>query len=154
MDFSFRLLWVLVLLLAVRGSRWAYLAFVVLGLLYFPMEGGWHLQAPRCQIGFDIALALDSLMHYAHVALFAAFYVVSAAHFSAHRESFGPVTGPAFGATMVMGLAVELMQGISGEGNCRMRDLLPDAAGACIALGVWNAGRWVATRVGRRRRGR
>ena len=43
-----------------------------------------------------------------------------------------------------MGLFVELAEGISGEGHCRMRDLVPDAAGALLGavyVLLWNAAR-------------
>ena len=40
-----------------------------------------------------------------------------------------------------MGLLVELAQGISGAHHCRLRDLIPDAAGVVLGAGIvflWN----------------
>src|SRR6266542_3443204 len=39
----------LLALLALRGKRWAYPAFVVLGLLYFPAQTHFHVHAPKCE---------------------------------------------------------------------------------------------------------
>jgi hypothetical protein len=37
-------------------------------------------------------------------------------------------------ATFAMGLVVELEEGATRTGNCRLTDLLPDLAGALVAL--------------------
>ena len=37
-------------------------------------------------------------------------------------------------AAMTMGLLVELAQGVTNHGHCRMRDLIPDATGTLIGL--------------------
>ena len=39
----------LLVLIALRGKRWAYLAFVVLGLLYFPAQTHFRVHAPTCE---------------------------------------------------------------------------------------------------------
>src|SRR5207247_1330556 len=40
---------VLLALIALRGKRWAYPAFVVLGLLYFPAQTHFHVHVPKCE---------------------------------------------------------------------------------------------------------
>ncbi len=35
-------------------------------------------------------------------------------------------------ATIAMGALVEVGQGVSGKGHCRLRDLIPDAAGVLL----------------------
>src|SRR5687767_15935884 len=68
-------------LLALRGVRWAYVGFVALGLLYFPAKAGFA-PAPRpCQLAFDAALAAHSLTNFAHVLMFALFFVMTRAQF-------------------------------------------------------------------------
>src|SRR2546427_132267 len=39
----------LLALIALRGKRWAYLAFVLLGLLYFPAQTHFRVHAPKCE---------------------------------------------------------------------------------------------------------
>jgi uncharacterized SAM-binding protein YcdF (DUF218 family) len=56
--------------LSLRGVRWAYAAFVLLGLLCFPAKAGFRLDPTACQLALDIPLALLSLTSYAHVVLF------------------------------------------------------------------------------------
>ena len=47
----------------------------------------------------------------------------------------------AFLATIVMGALVELAEGVSGQGHCRMRDMLPNTAGAILGLLIFGIGR-------------
>jgi hypothetical protein len=115
--------------LALRGVRWAYVAFVVLGLLYFPAKVGFRLAPRPCQLAFDIPLAIHSLTNYAHVVLFAVFFVMTTAQF---RLSNRPAFAWSALVTIVMGALVEVAQGVTGEGNCRLRDLIPDAAGILV----------------------
>jgi hypothetical protein len=115
--------------LALRGVRWAYIAFVVLGLLYFPAKVGFRLDPRPCQLALDIPLALYSLTNYTHVVLFALFFVMTSAQI---RPSSRAAFAWSAAATIVMGALVEVAQGVTGEGNCRLRDLIPDAAGVLV----------------------
>lgn len=48
--------------------------------------------------------------------------------------------------TLAMGALVEAAEGMTGEGNCRLRDLVPDLAGALIgALAVYG---WAKIKTG------
>ncbi len=51
------------------GRRFAYAAFVVVGLLYFPARVGFHLSPRVCQVALDVPLALHSLTNYPHIIL-------------------------------------------------------------------------------------
>src|SRR2546426_3776023 len=60
----------LLALIALRGKRWAYLAFVVLGLLYFPAQTHFRVHAPKCeQLLPTLQVLLLSLHNYAYIAL-------------------------------------------------------------------------------------
>lgn len=120
-------------LLALRGVRWAYVCFIALGLLYFPAKAGFALAPRPCQLAFDAALAAHSMTNYAHVVMFALFFVMTRAQF---REWGVRTFAWSALATLLMGALVELAQGVTGEGNCRARDLLPDAAGALAGAAV------------------
>lgn len=116
-------------ILALRGVRWAYVAFVVLGLLYFPAKVGFRLDPNPCQLAFDIPLAIHSLTNYGHIVLFAVFFVMTSAQF---RVLDWRAFAWSAAATVMMGALVEVAQGVTGEGNCRLRDLIPDSLGIMI----------------------
>ena len=128
-------------LLAFRGIRCAYGTYLVLALLYFPAQVGFHFHPRACQLGISVDLALFSLGNWAHIVLFAMFYVMTMAQFRTR-------TWRAFVWTAVivvtMGAIVEALEGVTGNHNCRLRDLVPDAAGAAIGVAVMVA--WSGTR--------
>jgi hypothetical protein len=128
----------LLALIALRGKRWAYLAFVVLGLLYFPAQTHFRVHAPKCeQLIPTMHVLVLSLRNYAHIALFAGFYWMSWVQF---RRTDARVVW-AFLATLLVGALVEIAEGMTGRGQCRVRDLVPDAAGAlgaALVLALWS----------------
>jgi len=113
-------------ILALRGVRWAYLAFVMLGLFYFPARVGFRLDPQPCELTFNIPLAIHSLTNYAHIILFALFFVMTSAQL--RMSNWLAFTWVA-AATIAMGMLVELEEGITGKGHCRLRDLLPNTVG-------------------------
>src|SRR3989454_4672821 len=130
----------LLALIALRGKRWAYLAFVVLGLLYFPAQTHFRVHAPKCeQLLPTMHVLVLSLHNYAYIALFAGFYWMSWVQF--RRSDARGVW--ALLATLLVGALVEIAEGMTmtGRGHCRVRDLVPDAAGAlgaALLLAVWS----------------
>jgi hypothetical protein len=127
--------------LAFRGVRWAYLTFVAMALAYFPMRVGFQLEPRACQVVFGTDLALFSLTNYAHMVLFGVFFAMSCAQFADGRWANRSTFTRAALATLAMGTAVELAQGITGNGHCRTRDLIPDSVGILISAGlitVWD----------------
>jgi hypothetical protein len=132
----------LLALIALRGKRWAYLAFVVLGLLSFPAQTHWRVHAPKCeQLIPTMQVLVLSLRDYAHIALFAGFYWMSWVQF--RRTRGGARVVWAFLATLLVGALVEIAEGMTlrGAGHCRLRDLVPAAAGAlgaALVLALWS----------------
>src|SRR5438876_4542108 len=130
----------LLALIALRGKRWAYLAFVVLGLLYFPAQTHFHVHVPKCeQLLPTMHVLVLSLHNYAYIALFAGFYWMSWVQFE--RSDARGIW--ALLATLLVGALVEIAEGMTmtGRGHCRVRDLVPDAAGAlgaAVLLAVWS----------------
>jgi hypothetical protein len=125
-------------ILSLRGVRWAYATFVVLGLFYFPASVGFRLNPQPCESVPNLTMAIYSLTNYAHIVLFVLFFLMTSAQFRMSRWS-----GFAWAAlaSVTMGLLVELAEGISGKGHCRLRDLIPDAAGIVLGAGIvflWN----------------
>jgi len=122
--------------LALRGVRWAYVTFILLSVAFFPVRTWFRFESRACDLTCSGSLALTSLTNYPHIVLFGLFFAGTLAQFSQERRRSR--AGSAFAwagvATMLMGAVVELEQGLTGRGHCRLRDLLPDAAGA-----VWAA---------------
>ena len=127
-----------VALLLLRRTRWATASlwasriaygFLVLQLpAYFLTKSGFQVSAPVCQWTFGLALAQHSLTNYPHIVLFALLFLLTYAQLPGHPRA----AAWSVAATMLFGLVLELLQGATGEGNCRMRDLIPDAAGVLI----------------------
>jgi VanZ family protein len=124
-------------ILSLRGKRWAYITYVVLGLLYFPASVGFQLNPQPCELIPNIPLVY-SLGNYAHILLFVWFFLMTSAQFRMSQWS-----GYAWAALACigMGILVEVAEGISGTHHCRLRDLIPDAAGVVLGSGIvllWN----------------
>jgi hypothetical protein len=135
-------IWALAALALLRGVRWAYASYVVLGVLYLPATAGFHVRAPACERALDAPLAVLSLHNYAHIVLFALFFVMTV------RQVRGALSWSTFAwagaATVVTGALVELAEGVSGKGHCRLRDLVPGSAGAALGAAIvllWTAAR-------------
>src|ERR1044072_53230 len=125
-------------LLSFRGIRGAYVTFVVLAFLYFPASVGFRLNPQPCELIPSLRLAVYSFGNYQHIVLFVFFFLMTSAQFRMSQWS-----GYAWAAltSIVMGLLIELAEGIGGAHHCRMRDLIPDAAGIVIGAGIfflWN----------------
>ena len=111
--------------LALRRVRWAYVLFIVLGLLSFPAKVGWRLRPRACWLTLDPHQAALSLAKWPHVLLLGLFFMLSSVHFSVRRWSERRALGCAAVMTLVVGALVEVAEGITGSGNCRLPDLLP-----------------------------
>lgn len=117
-------------------SRIAYALLVLQAPLYFLVEGGFRVGFPVCQWTFGLALAGHSLRNYPHIVLFTVFFLLTYAQLPGVRRR----VLWSIAATLAMGLLVELAQGVSGHGNCRMRDLIPDSMGALLGFAIVSAG--------------
>lgn len=124
--------------LSFRPIRWAYVTFVVLGILFFPARVGFHLHPHPCDCSLSVSLALFTLTKYGHIWRFVFFFLMTAAQVRSSRVSAQFLIP--LGAVLLMGSYVELAEGFTGNGNCRLLDLVPDIAGAAIGaviLTLW-----------------
>jgi hypothetical protein len=113
--------------MALRASRWTYAILFPLSLLYFPLKAG-GVRPLECEWTFSASLAFNSLGNFPHMAGFAIFFVLSVAQLPNARHAISW----SFLACFAMGFLVEIAEGATGIHHCRMRDLIPDMAGACI----------------------
>jgi hypothetical protein len=130
-------------ILAVRGSRWAYAAFPLAILLYFPASVGFRTHPQACYLTVDGPLALESLDNYPHMILFGVFFVVTVLHF---RLSGWRPLASVLALTVAMGAGMEIAQGLSGTHHCKAIDLLPDFIGALVGLAAVIVARLIAAR--------
>src|SRR5207245_4570593 len=93
---------------------------------------------PKCEHRIlTMLIVFLSLHNYAYIALFAGFYWMSWVQF---RKTEARVVW-ALLATLLVGALVEVAEGMTGRGHCRVRDLVPNAAGAlgaALLLAVWS----------------
>jgi hypothetical protein len=120
------LAWLVLFVFALRGARWAYAIFVVLAFVWIPARTGFHLHRPPCQMQFTVDLALNSILKYKHISLWAAFFLMTWVQVRRSRYAMAIAAI----ATMAVGILIELEEGATGTGMCRATDLLPDALGA------------------------
>ncbi len=120
-------------ILSLRGVRWAYITFVLLGLLYFPASVSFRLNPQPCELTLNMPLAIYSLTNYAHIVLFVLFFLMTSGQL---RMDHWSAFAWAALASITMGVLVELAESISGNGHCRLRDLIPDAVGIALGSGV------------------
>jgi len=112
---------------ALRASRWTYSIVFPLSLLYFPMKAG-GVRPVQCEWTFNASLAFYSLGNISHMVGFTIFFMLSVAQLPKVKHAMAW----SFAACFALGLLVEIAEGATGIHNCRMRDLIPDMAGACI----------------------
>jgi VanZ family protein len=129
-------------ILAMRRARWAYAAFVILGLLYFPASMGFRVEPKPCDLAVDLPLAVHSLSNYGHIVLFFIFFLITTRQF---RLSGWASLGWSIGLTMAMGVAVEIAEGLTGAHHCKTGDLIPDFVGALLGLIVVVLGGTIAS---------
>jgi len=109
--------------------RWPYATYLLVAITRIPARTGYHLNVPACDTRPTLANVGLSLTKVPHVVLFGAFFVLTAIQFDRIDRR---TMGWSFLATVTLGLLVELEEGATGTGNCRLTDVLPDIAGALI----------------------
>jgi hypothetical protein len=122
---------------AFQQKRWAYAAFVLLGVAYFPIRSGFYFEVRDCEMLVDLPLTLYSFTNYSHIIVSAMFFVMSARQFPAGSRS---ALIAAAVITMSMAVVVEASEATWGGGNCRLRDLIPAATGGLIGAATVVAG--------------
>ena len=92
-------------ILAVRGSRWAYAPFPLCILLYFPASVGFRMHPQACYLTVNGPLTPESLHNYPHMILFGIFFVVTVLHF---RLSGWRPLALVLALTVAMGAGMEM----------------------------------------------
>lgn len=126
-----------------RWRRSAFASFIVLALASFAFRAGWpatSLDPTACEGIVGLSLAMHSFRNTPHIVLFAFCYLLARAQFQGagiDARSARWTNAGALAITLAVGALVELAEGVSGAGHCRLRDMLPDTAGALLGWGAF-----------------
>ena len=114
-----------------RQRRWLYAAYMFFAVTRIPARTRFHLVAPACDTRLTLDNAARSMTKVPHMILFALFALITAAQFNRldRRSLYWSVA-----AAAALGLIVELEEGATRTGNCRITDVLPDIVGALAVL--------------------
>jgi hypothetical protein len=119
--------------LAWSKRRWIYAAYILYAVTAIPARTSFRLNAPACDMRLTLSNMGLSLTKVPHIVLFGFFFLLTAVQFDrVDRRTLAW----SLVATLVMGLLVELEEGATRTGNCRLTDVLPDAWGALIVAAL------------------
>jgi len=104
---------------------------MIVAVTRIPARTKFHLVTPVCDTRLTLENASRSMTKVPHMVLFGLFALVTAAQFNRldRRTIFWSLA-----ATAALGLIVELEEGTTRTGNCRITDVMPDIVGALAML--------------------
>ena len=111
--------------------RWAYGAYMLVAIARIPARTGFRLDGRRCDVRLSLENAQLSLTKVPHIVLFGVFFLITVVQFD--RLDRRALVWSLL-ATFALGTLVELEEGATRTGNCRLTDVLPDVVGALIAM--------------------
>lgn len=114
-----------------RQRRWLYATYMIVAVTRIPARTKFHLVAPVCDTRLTLENASRSMTKVPHMVLFGLFALVTAAQFNRldRRTIYWSLA-----AVAALGLIVELEEGTTRTGNCRITDVMPDIVGALAML--------------------
>lgn len=102
---------------------------MLLAVTRIPARTGFRLTSPTCDTALTIENLALSLTKVPHIVLFGAFFLITLIQFDrVDRRSLAWSVA----ATAVISVIIEIEQGATRTGNCRMTDLAPNLVGALI----------------------
>jgi hypothetical protein len=110
--------------------RWIYAAWILLAVTRIPARTGFRLAAPTCDWALTFNNLALSLTKVPHIVLFGGFFLLTLVQFDrVDRTSLGL----SLMATAAISIIVEIQQGATRTGNCRITDVAPNILGGLIA---------------------
>lgn len=104
---------------------------MLVAIARIPARTGFRLDGRRCDLRLSLENAQLSLTKVPHIVLFGVFFLITVVQFDRlDRRAFAW----SLLATSALGTLVELEEGATRTGNCRLTDVLPDVVGALIAM--------------------
>lgn len=109
--------------------RWIYGTWILLAITRIPARTGFRLSSPECDTALNLENLALSLTKVPHFVLFGAFFLVTLMQFDrVDRRSLAWSVA----ATAVISVIIEIQQGATRTGNCRLTDVAPTLSGALI----------------------
>jgi VanZ family protein len=98
-----------------------------------PARTGFHLNSPACDMRLTTENIGLSLTKVPHMVLFGIFFLLTVMQFEGvdRRTILWSLL-----ATLGLGFLVEVQEGATRTGNCRLTDMLPDVLGALIVTAL------------------
>ena len=112
-----------------RRRRCLYAGWMVVAITRIPARTGFRLVRPTCDQRLTLTNAALSVTKLPHLVLFGIFFLLTVLQFP--RVDRAAVVWSIL-ATTGLGALVELQEGATRTGNCRVTDVLPDLAGALL----------------------
>ena len=113
--------------------RWIYGLYMLVAIGGIPARTGFHLNSPSCDTRWTVENIGLSLTKVPHIILFGIFFLLTVMQF--HHIDRRAILWSLL-ATAGLGLLVEVQEGATRTGNCRLTDVLPDAVGALIVTAM------------------
>jgi VanZ family protein len=126
--------------------RWLYGSYMLIAVMRIPARTGFHLNGPACDMRLTLHNVQLSLTKIPHVVLFGVFFLITVLQFD--RADRRTMTWSLV-ATLALGVLVELEEGMTRTGNCRITDVLPDLWGAFVVMALVMGIAIVRSRTGR-----
>jgi hypothetical protein len=102
---------------------------MLIAVARIPARTRFHLSSPGCDTRLTLENASLSMTKVPHMVLFGVFFLATALQFSRIDRR---ALAWSLAATVALGLVVELEEGATRTGNCRLTDVLPDLAGGIV----------------------
>lgn len=116
-----------------QRRRWIYGTWIVVAVTRIPARTGFSVTAPVCDVALTSQNLALSLTKVPHILLFGAFFLLTLIQFERIDRTSMNVS---LAATVAISIIVELEQGATGTGNCRMTDVAPNLLGGFIAAAL------------------
>ena len=102
---------------------------MLLAVTRIPARTGFRLFAPTCDTALTLEKLALSLTKVPHIVLFGAFFLITLIQFDrVDRSSLAWSVA----ATAVISFVIEIEQGATRTGNCRLTDVAPNLFGALM----------------------
>ena len=92
-----------------------------MAFVWIPARTGFRLHRPPCDFDVTLDFSLASLTKYKHVVLFGIFFLMTRMQLA--RTRYASLVAAA--ATLAVGVLIELEEGATGTGYCKLVDLFP-----------------------------